>query len=377
LNFKKVFHYTQNLNILYVEDEKVLLEETYDVLEDFFSSVDTAQNGSDALEKYRKYYEKTSKYYDLVITDINMPIMDGMGLIKAIHTIHQEQNIIVVSAYNESSRLTDLIQEGITNFVMKPIAPLQLMQILYKTAKSIYNQKELSNYQKELEKLNKDLHSKVQLQAQEIIFTQKISIETIANMVESYDDETGTHIKRIEAYTELLVKEVSASPACPKELKDSVPFASILHDIGKLLIPKHILAKPDKLTGEEFEIIKTHAPLGGEVLKKANLTFKDNFRKDSFLKIASDIAMYHHEKWNGLGYPEGLKGTNIPMCARIVSIADVYDALRSKRVYKESFSHEKAVKIIMAESGRSFDPSLVKIFLTYNEEFDKVFRDLS
>jgi len=377
LNFKQVFYYTQNLNILYVEDEQAVREETYDVLEDFFSSVQVAHNGLDALVKYKNYHNNNAKHYDLIITDINMPVMDGMQLIREVHTLYQEQSIIVVSAYNESSRLTDLIQEGITKFVMKPIAPLQLMKILYKTAKSIYNQKELTCYQEKLKELNKNLDMKVQLQAEEIIFTQKISIETIANMVENYDDETGAHIKRIEAYSELIVKEVSASQECPKELRDNVPFASLLHDIGKLLIPKHILSKPGKLTDEEFEVIKTHASLGGEVLKRANLTFQENFHKDSFLKIASDIAMYHHEKWNGLGYPKGLVGIKIPMCARIVSIADVYDALRSKRVYKESYSHQKALKIIQNESGKSFDPLLVKVFLSHHEEFDQVFRNFS
>ena len=377
MDFQKVYKYTQNLNILYVEDDEKLLEETYDVLEDFFASVDTAVNGKDGLIKYQKYREENSTYYDLIITDINMPIMDGMGLIKEIHSINEEQSIIVVSAYNESSRLLDLIHVGITNFVMKPISPPQLMEMLYKTAKIIYNQKNLEKYRQELEDINKNLDTKVQVQAQEIIFTQQISIETIANMIESYDDETGTHVKRIEAYTNIILKKIPISEGCPQELRQSVPFASILHDIGKLLIPKDILCKPDKLTKNEFNIVKTHAKLGGDILKKANLTFKSHFDKDSYLKVASDIAMYHHEKWDGTGYPDGLKEVAIPKCARIVALADVYDALRSKRVYKEGFSHEKSVEIIRDEKAKSFDPELVDIFLESHQEFEEVFTKLT
>ena len=377
MDFQKVFQYTKDLKVLYVEDNKDLLLETYDVLEDYFLSVDSAENGKIALQKYKTYAQENSFYYDLVITDINMPVMDGMELIKNIHAIHHDQSIIVFSAYNESSRLTDLIQEGITNFVMKPIAPLQLMSILYKTTKSIYNQKELIKHQKEIEELNENLDAKVQEQAREILFTRQIAIETIVNMVESYDDETGSHIKRIEAYTQLMIDKVPNTSNCPKELRDSIPFASLLHDIGKMMIPKHILFKPGTLTDEEFNIIKTHAPLGGEVLKKANITFKETFNKDSFLKVASDIAMYHHEKWNGLGYPEGLKGEEIPSFARIVSVADVYDAIRSKRVYKEGRSHKEALTIIKEESGKSFDPSIVKIFVELNQEFDRIFTNHS
>ncbi len=377
MDFQKVYQYTKKLNVLYVEDDEKLLEETKDILEDFFASVDTAVNGKDGLIKYQEYKEKNFTYYDLIITDINMPIMDGMGLIKEIKTINEEQNIIVISAYNESSRLIDLIHEGITNFVMKPLSPPQLMEMLYKTAKIICNQKNLEKYRQELEDVNKNLDAKVQAQAEEIIFTQQISIETIANMIESYDDETGTHVKRIEAYTGIILEKMPTSDDSQSELKKSIPFASILHDIGKLLIPKEILCKADKLTENEFEIIKTHSKLGGEILRKANITFKNHFNKDSYLKVASDIAMYHHEKWDGTGYPEGLKELAIPKCARIVAIVDVYDALRSKRVYKEGFSHEKSIEIIRNEKAKSFDPDLVDIFLEHHQEFEKVFTKLT
>jgi len=376
MDFQEVYQYTKGLNVLYVEDDLDLLEETADALEDFFANIDTARHGKEALDKYIANKQNGS-YYDLVITDLNMPIMDGLTLIKELHNINKHQPIIVISAYNESSRLITLIQSGISNFIMKPIVPQQLMSMLLQTGKIIAEHKELTKYRKSLENSNLSLLEKVTQQAKEILYTQQISIKTIANMVESYDDETGTHVKRIESYTALMIRKLAETETFDKEFIQALPFASVLHDIGKLMIPKDILTKPAKLTSEEFTIIKTHAALGGSVLKKANLVFKEHFGKDSYLKIASDIAMYHHEKYNGKGYPEGLKGDEIPLAARIVSIVDMYDALRSKRVYKDGFEHSKALSIITQESAESFDPKIVNLFIELNEEFRRVFDELS
>lgn len=377
MNLQDIFKYSKDLNILYAEDDVQLLQETSEALEDFFASAETAKNGQIALEKYEDYYEKNSAYYDILITDIDMPLMDGIELIKAVHKINIDQSVIVISAYNDSPRLIELINIGITHFIMKPLSSTQLMNVLYQSSKLVSNHKQLIQYRKELENMNKNLDEKVKQQAKEIIYTQQISIEAIANMVESYDDDTGTHVKRIEQYTALMVSKIPISEENPQEHVASIPFASILHDIGKLMIPKEILTKPGRLNDEETVIIKTHAKLGGEVLKKANISFKGIFDKDSYLKTASDIAMYHHEKWNGNGYPEGLKGHEIPKSARIVAIVDVYDALRSRRVYKEGFTHEESVEIIMREKGKSFDPELVDIFISVDLEFKEIFNRLS
>jgi putative two-component system response regulator len=377
MDYKKILQYTKDLHILYVEDDEILLENTSEILEDYFDTLDTAPNGKVALDKYVKFYEKTGTYYDLIITDINMPIMNGEVLIEEILAKNPAQVIIVVSAYNESARLIRLIQDGITNFILKPIEPRQLIDTLYKTCKNIFAQKKLQEYYAMVDDQNRVLDSKVKELSKEILATQRLSIETIGNMVESYDDDTGSHVKRIEAYTLLLIKHLVCDDKSYKEIKEIAPFASLLHDVGKLIIPKNILQKPGKLTDEEFDVIKTHAELGAKILIKANEDFKKEFHKDSYFKVAADIAYYHHEKYNGKGYPKGLKGEEIPRVARIVAIADVYDALRSKRVYKDGFSHEKSVAIIKEERGESFDPLLVDIFLEINEEFDKVFQELN
>lgn len=371
MDFNEIYQYTKDLTVLYVEDNVDLQKETLFVFENYFNKVDTALNGAIALQMYN------NNKYDLVITDINMPIMDGETLIKEIKTLNMSQDIIVISAYSDSSRLISLIQHDISSFILKPIELTQLSNILYQTCKNIFAKQRLDIYHQDIEDTNKVLDKKVKELTDEILFTQHISIETIANMVESYDDETGTHIKRIEKFTQILIERVPEDTGCPKHLKELVPFASLLHDIGKMFIPKGILKKPDKLTEEEFNIIKTHTSLGGKMLRDANESFKKKYKKDSFLKIASDIAMYHHEKFDGSGYPEGLKEDEIPMCARIVAIVDVYDALRSKRVYKDGFSHTKAIEIIKKESGKHFDPSLVDIVLKLENKFDDVFNMLS
>jgi putative two-component system response regulator len=373
MEYREIIEYTKDLNLLYLEDDEIISRVTVEILGDFFKTITVAQNGEEGYQKYIDYHEKNSLYHDLVITDLNMPIMDGEEFINLIHKVNKEQPIIVISAYNDSNKLIDLIQAGITNFLLKPVDTSRLMVALYKISKSIYANKVLDEYRKKLEEINKSLDDKIQLQTKEIVAIQRVSIEAIANMVETYDTETGSHVKRIEAYTKLMIDNIGDRYIVND--KEFIPFASLLHDIGKMMIPKEVLTKPSKLDKDEFDIIKKHAELGAQVLLKANDSFKDEFGKDSYLKIASKIAMSHHEKWDGSGYPKGLSKEDIPICARIVSIADVYDALRSKRVYKDSFSHEESVKIILDQKGTAFDPLLIDVFSNISDKFDDIFKN--
>jgi putative two-component system response regulator len=376
MTFKDILDYSKSLTVLYAEDDIALNIATSEILGDLFKKVYSVQNGQEALQIYNDYYKENGSFIDIVITDINMPVMDGEKLIQEINKINEKNTIIVISAYNESSRLINLIHLGINNFVMKPIEHEQFIYILYKTSKAVYNEKNILKYQLELEELNKNLDDKVKVQAKEILLTQKVAIEAITRMIEEYDDDTGTHVKRIEAYSYFLCSKLNKDEQLANDIVESIGLASLLHDIGKLMISKDILNKPGKLDSEEFEHIKQHSSVGGKILEEANKIFYDEFKKDSFLKMASLIAYHHHEKWDGSGYPDGLKGEEIPLCARIVSIADVYDAIRSKRVYKEAISHEEAVEIIRGESGKSFDPKLVDIFLKYHKDFDDIFNKL-
>ena len=189
-------------------------------------------------------------------------------------------------------------------------------------------------------------------------------ISSLANLVESKDGDTGQHVKRTSYYVEILAnaiknKEKYAS-ICTDEYIENLVLASPLHDIGKIAISDSILCKPGKLTPEEFEIMKTHTTIGGETILKC----MDGIEDDLFLNIARDVALYHHEKWNGSGYPTGLSYEQIPLSARIMAVADVFDALTQKRCYKDAYPAEKAFEILIRDSGTHFDPDLVEAFLS-------------
>lgn len=199
-----------------------------------------------------------------------------------------------------------------------------------------------------------------------------ITILALAKLAEYRDDDTGLHLERIREYTKIITEEMAKKPNYNEyitaEYVKDIYYSCILHDIGKVAIPDGILLKPGKLTHEEFEVIKKHSILGGDVLAD----IEAQIGVQTFLTLGKEIAYYHHEKWNGTGYPKGLKGTEIPLSARIVSIADVYDALTSQRIYKNAFSHKKAKEVITIERERSFDPDVVDCFLSREYDFRKV-----
>lgn len=197
-------------------------------------------------------------------------------------------------------------------------------------------------------------------------------IVSFADMVESRDDFTGQHVKRTSEYLRILVKYLAEMPEYAKiltpEMQDRMCKAAPLHDIGKIKISDVVLNKPGRLTEDEFEVIKTHTLSGGEIIEK---TLTD-IESDSYLKVAREMALYHHEKWDGSGYPYHLSGEEIPLCARIMAVVDVFDALTSKRVYKEAFPAEKAFRILEESSGTHFDPKIVGTFLAHKEEVRQV-----
>lgn len=198
----------------------------------------------------------------------------------------------------------------------------------------------------------------------------------LAKLAEYRDNDTGSHLERIREFSKVLAEALANLPQYKEYINqtyiDDIYQSSILHDIGKVGVSDNILLKKGKLTAEEFEHIKIHPIIGGKALSSIDKQFKDQ----SFLTIGKEIAYYHHEKWNGDGYPSQLKGEQIPLSARIVSLADVYDALTSKRCYKEAFSHEKAKSIILAEREKMFDPDVVDAFLIHEETFKRISKEL-
>lgn len=234
----------------------------------------------------------------------------------------------------------------------------------------VMNQKEL------LEKMVVD-------RTHEIRLTQQTSIEALATLSEYHDTDTGDHIRRIQSFVRVLAQWLKKHSNYEDYLDqrpdyvEDLSLAAILHDIGKNAVPEAILAKPGKLTTEEFDLMKTHTSIAGEIFKKANQFFIDRYGKDSYLALARDIANFHHERWDGKGYPQGLSGQAIPLSARIVAIADVYDALTSKRPYKEPWPHSDAVKEIVKGSGTHFDPAVVDAFLANEEIFKNIRNELA
>lgn len=253
-----------------------------------------------------------------------------------------------------------------------------LQDVLYKTIIEKANKINELNIQllksnKELNLLKQSLEIKVVKRTNEVRKVQHVTIFALARLAESRDQDTGDHLNRIRRYCYFLTKKLSKSRSyrgyIDKKYISNIYHSSPLHDIGKVGITDAILLKPGKLTLEEFEIMKNHTVIGGKTLEDAEKQLK--YKTKSFLAMGKNIAYCHHEKWDGSGYPFGLKGSEIPLSARIVALADVYDALTSKRVYKDAITHEVAKDIILQGRGKHFDPEIVDAFI----ELESFFRD--
>lgn len=235
----------------------------------------------------------------------------------------------------------------------------------------------MKKVEEELAKYNMQLEALVEAKVQEISEAQMATIYALVKLAESRDDDTGTHIERTASFCRLLAQKAKAvfsyADQMDERFIETIYKAAPLHDIGKVGIPDNILLKPAKLTEEEFAIMKTHVTIGYSTLAEVGQQHEQN----EFIKMGMDIARYHHEKWNGSGYMEGLVGEAIPLSARIMALADVYDALRSKRIYKDAFSHEETCEIIQQGKGIHFDPGLVAIFIDSHEEFRALYDHLS
>lgn len=288
--------------------------------------------------------------------------------------------ILMIAGANDILYAADLIKSSYT--ISDGLLALIISQLIVMTMSFAKSFNEVERQQKQLEKTNneylheinkranleEDLHQSYKKNAR----SKLAIIVGLAKLAEYRDSDTGSHIERIQEFTSLLAKELQKKPDFKDYISDEyiedIHISSILHDIGKVGIPDAILKKPGKLTVEEFEIMKEHARIGGDSIKAVEI--KTGVR--SFLTLAKEIAYMHHEKWDGSGYPFGIKGEEIPLSARLTALADVYDALTSKRCYKIAFSHEKAKKIIVESSGTHFDPMVVDLFLAIEDKFDSI-----
>jgi len=330
------------MRVLVVEDDPISAELLVHFLEELGYEVATASNGREAFELIR------IGDYRIVVSDWHMPEMSGLELCYQIRRRQMSAYVyfILITSDGDLDHLVEGLRAGADDYITKPFHPDELT-VRLRTAERI-----------------------VSLESRDLI------IFSLAKLAESRDTETGAHLERMREYCRLIADELSRSARyCDQIDADYVRtlyLTSPLHDIGKVGIPDNVLLKPGRLNPAEFEIMKQHALIGSQTLEAA----LDAYPSAQFLRFARDIALTHHERFDGTGYPNHIQGEAIPLCGRIVALADVYDALTTKRVYKPAYSHEKARSIIMESSGLSFDPNIVEAFLNRENDFISILRQL-
>lgn len=309
---------------------------------------------------------------DLVLLDVMMPEMDGYEVCRRLREQPSTRNlpVLFITAKNTAEDEQDALNAGGNDFISKPINPKVLLA-------RISTHLKVKDFQDFLSKENERLEQMVEERLSGIFKLQDASLAVMISLAEFRDECTGFHIKRTQHYIRLLAIEVSDSLPDYKlssEQVEMIAKSAPLHDIGKITIPDHILLKPGKLTDEEFAIMKTHAQKGYDILHAASNSMGEY---GEFLTLAEQVALTHHEKWDGSGYPNGLSGRAIPLAGRLMAVVDVYDALRSTRPYKQGFSHEKALDIIVQGKNSHFDAHLVDAFVrisdavnTYSEQWE-------
>jgi putative two-component system response regulator len=350
---------TDKHTLLVVDDTPENLELMSGLLKDHYR-VKVANNGERALR-----LASAEPAPDLILLDIMMPGIDGYEVCRRLKAEPTTSAIPVIflTAKAEIEDERHGLALGAVDYITKPISP----PIVLARIRTHLDLKQASD---RLRDQNAVLEAEVARRTHTISAIQDVTVFAMASLAETRDNETGNHLRRTQHYVQLLARELQAHPRFVALLSDAnieLIFKSApLHDIGKVGIPDHILLKPGKLTPEEFEVMKTHTTLGHEALQRAEDTLGEEV---DFLRFAKQIALSHQEKWDGSGYPQGLAGEAIPIPARLMAVADVYDALISQRVYKPPFFHEDAVRLITQGRGSHFDPDIVDAFLRVQEQF--------
>ena len=323
------------MHILVLDDDPVSLEMLAYDLGQFGYHVTTATNGQEGFDLIR------TGRFRIVVSDWQMPGMNGLELCREIRKrgAYGYTYFILLTSNTGVENLVAGFRAGADDFLTKPFQPHELWMRI-RTGERV-----------------------LALEGRDLV------IFSMAKLAESRDNETGAHLERMREYSRILAEELSTWPKFAKEIDGNyvqlLYLTSPLHDIGKVAIPDSVLLKPGKLTTEEFEVMKRHTVLGSDTLTSV----AEAGPGAEFLLMARDIALTHHERYDGKGYPRGLKGEEIPLCGRIVALADVFDALTSKRVYKDAYSHETARGILFDGAGTQFDPDIVEAFRRREQQF--------
>lgn len=345
----------QDCRILVVDDNQANLAFLEQVLEvSGFRNVRTLSDGPETPGVFAEYHP------DLLILDLHMPGMDGFEVLEQLRDVTSRFDfvpVLVFTADVASETRRRALSAGASDFLTKPgdvfeiklrVCNFLRMRLLYKALRAANSElcEDVSRASLELQELHTEL------------------VERLALVAEYRDDDTGHHARRVGLVAGMIAEQLGMPP----EEVEVVRTSALLHDIGKVGIPDTILLKPGLLTPDEIEVIRTHTTIGSKVLSGS---------QSAFLQAAETIARTHHERWDGKGYPNGLQGEEIPLLGRIVSVADVFDALRSKRTYKEAVSRDEAISIVRSESGKAFDPKVVEAFLAAIEQSDATGEELT
>lgn len=351
------------MTVLIVDDEAALRRSLADYLEDLDVDVVLAADGREGLERVERHG------VDLVFVDLNMPVMDGYAFIQVANVRWPELPVVVLSGVGVVEDAMRAVRLGAWDFISKPITDLEIVRLrMEKNLERAQLIRENRRYQEGLEEM-------VRLRTRELEYTRLRIIHCLGKAAEYKDNETGNHVIRVGDIAHVLATALDMEPA----RADLVRHAAPMHDIGKIGIPDHILLKEGPLDPEEWKIMKRHCWFGYDILTHRSVpdpslplptpaetgTGDDD---EALLDIARHIALYHHERWDGKGYSRGLKGEEIPLEARIVAVADVYDALGSVRSYKPAFPEEKCQTILAEGRGTHFDPSVVDVFFNRIED---------
>jgi putative two-component system response regulator len=345
--------------ILIVDDAPENLAVLSDLLQPFYR-VRAATSGEKAL-----HIADSAPRPDLIMLDVTMPGMDGYEVFSRLRAEPATAEIPIIFVTALDSRDAELhgLDVGAVDYITKPIVPPIVLA-------RVHTQFELKRARDRLKDQNTWLEGEVRRRMSENLLVQEVSIHALARLAETRDPETGNHLRRTKGYVRALARRLRGHPRFSSFLDDRVidllAKSAPLHDIGKVGIPDQILRKPGKLSAEEWEIMKTHARLGSEALEQAE---RDADKPVEFLSLAKEIAHWHHERWDGSGYPDGLAGDAIPISARLMSLADVFDALTSPRVYKPPMPFDQAHAVLAEGLGSQFDPDMTIAFLDGFEEF--------
>jgi len=341
------------------------LEELYDVL--------TLSSGELLLKMLGKSLP------DLILLDVNMPGMNGYETIKRIkgNPATAAIPVIFLTAKSDGGSELEGLSLGAVDYIVKPFSAALLLKRIEIHLLLEDQTRELMAQKAELVRFNNNLQEMVDAKVKTVVELQDTLLMAMAELVECRDDVTGRHIERARGYLAVLIEAMKKQGLFIEEVSTwnikLVLQSAQLHDVGKIAVKDGVLNKLGKLSNDEFEDIKRHAAFGGALIEK----IIRNTNERAFLEYAKIFALTHHERWDGSGYPNGLKGEEIPLLGRIMAIADVYDALRSARPYKDPYSHEEAVKIIWEGRGRHFDPRLVDLFVSVSDEFANIANALS